>query len=203
MYINSDLKSPEHIHALAFVNKAKIGLNTKVYQFASVILGATIGDNTIIGPNAMINGSHIGNDTLVSYGVNMGPGFKVGNNVFLGPEVVLCNDLWPRVDKAYFDVGRFTRDGEWAVIIEDFASLGARATVLPGVRIGRNAMVAAHAVVNKDVPDNHIFYANGHIEEIHNEETRLMRRMRFVRDQSQPSPAMMTQAGDMIGQGDE
>lgn len=203
MIINSTVSCPSLVHEMAFVNGSHIGWDTKVYQFASVILGARIGDRTIIGPNAMINGSTIGDDTLVSYGVNMGPGFKVGNNVFLGPEVVLCNDLWPRVDKAYFDVNRFTREGEWAVIIEDGASLGVRVSVLPGVRIGRNAMIAAHTVVAKDVPDNHILYSNGHLEEIHNEETRLMRRMRFVRDTSQPPESLMRQASDMIGQGDE
>jgi len=141
--------------------------------------GAKIGPRTIIGPCAMINGSHIGQDCKVSYGVNMGPGFIVGDEVFLGPEVVLCNDRWPRCHKQGFDVTEF--DGsKWAVIIEHGASLGVRATVLPGVRIGRRAMIASHAVVAKDVPDDHLLLADGTLREITDEERHVEKRMRFA-----------------------
>lgn len=171
------------IHPLAHVEGAQVGQGAKVFQFASVFGGAVIGAGTVIGPCAMINGSHIGADCKVSYGVNMGPGFWVGDRVFLGPEVVLCNDRWPRVHKDGFDVTEF--DGsKWAVIIGDGASLGARATVLPGVRIGRDAMVAAHSVVARDVPDGCLHLADGTITEITDEARHVGRRMRFAQDEA-------------------
>lgn len=173
------------IHPNALVEGAQIGVNAKVFQFASVFGGAVIGDRTVIGPCAMINGSRIGADCRVSYGVNMGPGFVIGDQVFLGPEVVLCNDRWPRVNKAHFDVTEF--DGsKWAVIIEHGASLGARATVLPGVRIGRRAMIAAHAVVARDVPDDHLLKPDGSLAPIENEPARLEARMRFAAPSVRP-----------------
>lgn len=173
------------IHPKAHVDGAQLGEGAKVWQFASVFGGAKIGDRTVVGPCAMINGSHIGADCKVSWGVNMGPGFLIGDRVFLGPGMVLCNDRWPRVGKDGFDVSAF--DGtRWAIIIEDDASIGAYATIMPGVRIGRNAMVASQAVVSRDVPDNHIIYADGHIEPIEDEARKLARRMRFAQPARRP-----------------
>ena len=173
------------VHPKAHVEGAQLGEDVKVFQFASVFGGAVIGDRTVVGPCAMINGSRIGADCKVSWGVNMGPGFLVGDRVFLGPGMVLCNVRWPWVDKAGFDVGEF--DGtKWAVIIEDDASIGAYATILPGVRIGRNAMVAAQACASRDVPDNHIIYADGHIEPIEDEGVKLRRRMKFAQPARRP-----------------
>ncbi len=173
------------IHPKAHVEGASIGEGAKVFQFASVFGGAVIGAQTIVGPCAMVNGSRIGENCRLSYGVNMGPGFWVGDNVFLGPEVVLCNDRWPRVDKEGFDVTEF--DGtKWAVIIEDGASLGVRATVLPGVRIGRNAVIAAHAVVARDVPDGHIYWNGGLIERIDDEAKHRAKRMKFAQAARRP-----------------
>lgn len=173
------------IHPKAHVEGAQIGADAKVFQFASVFGGAVIGERTVIGPCVMINGSRIGQDCKVSYGVNMGPGFIIGDEVFLGPEVVLCNDRWPRCHKTGFDVTEF--DGsKWAVIIEHGASLGVRATVLPGVRIGRRAMVAAHTVVACDVPDDHLLMPDGTLTEITDEDRKVANRMRFARPVLRP-----------------
>jgi len=188
------------IHEKAFVdNYSFVHQSAKVWQFASVILGARIDEKTVIGPCAMINGSEIGRRCLVSYGVNMGPGFKVHDDVFLGPEVVLCNDTWPRTLKDHFDVDRFKAENRYAVIIERGASLGVRVTVLPGVRIGRNAMIGAHAVVTKDVPDNHILFPSGKMEPIRNEGDKLINRMRFARDVSEPPPSLSQEQQDLLG----
>ena len=174
-----------HFHPLAYADPdVTIGDQTRVWQFASINRGAKIGARCNIGACAQIDGSVIGDDTKVCYGVNMGPGFKIGNNVFLGPEVVLCNDRWPRTAHAGFDTARFDGDN-WAVIIEDGASLGVRVTVLPGVRIGRNAMIGAHTVVARDVPDNYMMVKDFMVP-IADDEAMLKKRMRFARDNSDP-----------------
>ena len=158
------------IHSLACIENAKLGEGVRVYQFASVVRGAKIGARTVIGPGACIDGSEIGEDCRVGAGFHMGPGFRVGNGVFLGPYAVLCNDAWPRAHKEGFDIERL--ENGYAVIIEDGASLGVRATVLPGVRIGKRAMVAAGATVTRDVLDDHIWTREGVMKPIGDERRR-------------------------------
>jgi UDP-2-acetamido-3-amino-2,3-dideoxy-glucuronate N-acetyltransferase len=165
-----------YVHSSAIVTESTVGPGASVHQFASLVRGARIGRNTSIAPNALIDGSAIGDNCRVGYGVNMGPGFLIGDGVFLGPMVVLCNDNWPRAHKVDFDMSAFKR-GKRAVVIGDGASLGCRATVLAGVRIGRGAMIAAHSVVTRDVPDNHL-WLNGETQPILYER----QRMRFVRE---------------------
>ncbi len=177
------------IHPKAHVEGAQIEDGAKVFQFASVFGGAVIGPRTVIGPCAMINGSRIGADCKVSWGVNMGPGFLIGDKVFLGPGVVLCNDRWPRVDKAGFDIEAF--DGtRWAIVIERGASIGAYAAIMPGVRIGEGAMIPANAVVTRSVPSGDRWTHDGSTVEITDEMRQLERRMRFVEGPPRPSPAI-------------
>jgi len=79
-------------------------------------------------------------------------GITIENNVFLGPSVTFTNDKYPR-SKVYPD--EFMRTH-----IKEGASLGANATILPGITIGKNSMVGAGAVVTKDVPDNVLVVGN-------------------------------------------
>ena len=80
-----------------------------------------------------------------------GPGFKIGSDVFIGPNVTLANDAWPQAKKDGYEPEAF--DGtRWAVIVEDGVSIGANAVILPGVRIGKGAMIAAGSVVTRNVP---------------------------------------------------
>src|SRR5919112_1026472 len=102
---------------------AKIGKNVKIWHFAYV------GNDTIIGDNVMI-----GSLTHVDYKV------KIGKNVFIGPGATFTNDPYPMSPKM---VG---------VTVEDGAIIASRAVVKPGVRIGKNSVVAMAAVVTKDVP---------------------------------------------------
>ena len=95
----------------------------------------------------------------------MGPGFDVGDDCFIGPNVVFCNDRWPRaVKKGWDDVP--LRAGAATIVCEDRVSIGANATILPGVRIGARSMVAAGAVVHRNVPQQSLFKRDGTIAQI-------------------------------------
>lgn len=87
----------------------------------------------------------IGDNVTIKSGVYIWDGTRISNNVFIGPNVTFTNDKMPR-SKVYPD--EFSR-----ITIEEHASIGANATLLPGITIGKYAMVGVGAVVTKDVPD--------------------------------------------------
>lgn len=145
------------VHHLAHVeDDCAIGARTKVWQFASVTRGTVLGEDCTVSPHAMLDGSVYGDRTVISAGVAAGCGFEVGNDVFLGPNVTLCNDRWPTANKDGYR-GDLLRRGFVTVRIKDGSWVGANAVVLPGVTIGKNAAVAAGAVVHCDVPDGYLF----------------------------------------------
>jgi acetyltransferase-like isoleucine patch superfamily enzyme len=148
------------IHRLALVENAEIGPRTRVWQFASVIRGTKLGADCNVASCATLDGPVFGDRCIISQGVAMGPGFLFGSDIFVGPNVTICNDRWPRVSKTGFNIETFQR-GDFTVVVKDGATIGANAVVLPGVIIGRRVMIAAGAVVDKDVPDDHIFRRDG------------------------------------------
>lgn len=148
---------------------AQIGDGTIIHAFASVIRYAVLGENCSVATGACLDGCKFGNNVRIGHNVAMGPGFLIGNDVFIGPNVVFCNDAFPRAHKTGFKVARLLNQDEFSVIVEDGASIGANATILPGVRIGSKAMIAAGAVVTKDVPPNYIHFRDGSMREIGNE----------------------------------
>jgi acetyltransferase-like isoleucine patch superfamily enzyme len=164
------------IHPLAYVENAVIGARTRVRQFASVTGGTVLGEDCSVSPFAMLHGPRFGDRCRISGGVMMGPGFLVRNDVFIGPNVTVCNDSWPRVHKDRFDPDAFADHP--CVVIEDGASIGANAVILPGVRIGAHAMVVAGAVVAADVKAGHLYGLSGAQGPIGSEDTKV--RMRFA-----------------------
>lgn len=149
------------VHPKAEVHDdCSIGAGTKVWQFASVIRGARIGENCSIASGSCIDGSIIGDRTVIAHNLAMGPGFKVGNDCFIGPNVTFCNDAFPRAHKEGFDADAYS-DGRFAVIMKDGASVGAGAVILPGVVIGERAMIAANAIVSRDVPPDTLWLGQG------------------------------------------
>lgn len=173
------IDSTAFIHPKAHVEGAGIGARTKVWQFASVIRCAVIGADCKIAAKAGIDGSRIGDRCIISENAFIDPGMKIGNDVFIGPNVALCNDAWPRVGKdGWFDPGVLIRGDVVVTIVEDGASIGANATVLPGIRIGKDAMIAAGAVVERDVPAGHLYKRDGSITPI--DKSRPVRRMRVA-----------------------
>ena len=155
------------IHPKAHVDPDVIlGHGTRVWQFASITRGTVMGRDCSVSPFAMLDGSIYGDNVIVSGGVMAGAGFKVGNRVFLGPAALLVNDCFPAADKdGYRD--DLLRSGErFAVIIEDDAMIGGHAVILPGVRVGKGAVVAAGSIVTKDVPPGMVWRHNGYISPV-------------------------------------
>lgn len=140
-------------HALALCESTKIGPGTRIWAFAHILPGARIGRNCNICDHVFIeNDVSLGDDVTVKCGVQLWDGIEIGDRVFIGPNATFTNDRFPR-SKQYPD--HFLR-----TIVEDGASVGANATILPGLRIGRNSMVGAGAVVTKDVPAGAVVVGN-------------------------------------------
>ncbi len=141
------------IHPLSDVKSKNIGQKTKVWQYSVIFPQAVIGENCNICAHTMIeNDVQIGNNVTIKSGVYVWDGITLEDNVFVGPSVTFTNDKTPR-SKQYPD--EFLK-----TIVEQGASIGGNATILPGIRIGRNALVGAGAVVTKDVPENAIVVGN-------------------------------------------
>lgn len=133
------------IHPLADVQSIAIGEATRIWQFVVVLPDAKIGQECNICSHCSIeNDVVIGDRVTVKSGVHLWDGLRVGNDVFIGPNVTFTNDKYPKsVNINYKQL--FTH-------IAAGVSIGGGATVLPGIRIGANAIVGAGAVVTKDVP---------------------------------------------------
>jgi len=133
--------------------RADIGDDTRIWHLAQVREGARIGRGCNIGRGAYVGPDVVIGDSckLQNYALVYEPA-RLGNGVFIGPAAVLTNDEFPRA--ANLDGSPKTADDwtEVAVIVEDGASIGARAVCVAPVTIGEWALVAAGAVVTKDVP---------------------------------------------------
>lgn len=154
---------PPFIHPQAIVDMESIvGNGSKVWQFTSILRGTVIGEDCNVGACVTLTGARFGDRCKISSGVVMGPGFEIGDDVFIGPNVVLANDMWPFAETTgYDDVS--LRHGRLCVRIESFACIGANAVILPGVTIGARAVVAAGAVVERNVPPDMCWRRNGYI----------------------------------------
>jgi UDP-2-acetamido-3-amino-2,3-dideoxy-glucuronate N-acetyltransferase len=140
------------IHPQAYVEcGVTLGEGSVIRQFASVVRGARLGRSCVVSDTACVDGAFIGDGCRVGGGARLNPGLLAEANVFFGPNCVICNDVWPTVGKHGFDLSRFD-ESHAAVVLEEGASIGANAVILPGVRIGARAMIAAGAVVTRDVP---------------------------------------------------
>ena len=144
------------IHPLADVQSLDIGIGTTIWQFAIVLSGAKIGKNCNVCAQTFIESDVVvGDNVTIKCGVQLWNGMRVGNNVFIGSNATFTNDKHPKSLRGE------CRNWECApVIIEDNVSVGANATVLPGVRLGEGCVVGAGAVVTKDVPPGMIVVGN-------------------------------------------
>ena len=141
------------VHSLADVAECQIGKGTRIWQFVVVLKGAKIGTDCNICAQTLIEGDVvIGDRVTVKSGVQIWNGSVIGDDVFIGPNATFCNDLYPR-SKHY--PTQFN-----GVTIHNGASVGANATLLPGITIGEKAMVGAGAVVTKDVPARAVVVGN-------------------------------------------
>ena len=141
------------IHKTADVADCKIGEGTKIWQFVVVLKGAQIGSDCNICAHVLLEGDVVlGDRVTVKSGVQLWDGLRVGNDVFIGPNATFTNDRFPR-SKIYPESFAQT-------VIEDGASIGAGAVILPGVLIGTQAMVGAGAVVTRDVAPGSLVIGN-------------------------------------------
>ena len=141
------------IHPLADVKSLNIGTDTRVWQFSVIFKNAIIGENCNICAHTLIeNDVVIGNNVTVKSGVFLWDGTRVEDDVFIGPNATFTNDVLPR-SKIYPPTFK-------GVTLRKGASIGANATILPGVTIGYKAMVGAGAVVTKNVPDYAVVTGN-------------------------------------------
>jgi UDP-2-acetamido-3-amino-2,3-dideoxy-glucuronate N-acetyltransferase len=132
---------------------ARIGAGTRVWAFAHVLPGAKVGKNCNLCDHTFIeNDVVIGDEVTIKCGVYLWDGVELHDQVFVGPNVTFTNDKYPRSRQ---HPERYER-----TIVCRGASLGANATILPGLRIGERAMVGAGAVVTRDVPPNAIVTGN-------------------------------------------
>lgn len=135
------------IHPTATVEEgAKIGAGTKIWHYAHVRAGATVGEDCVIGKSVFLDSEAVlGRRVKIQNFVSVYSGVTIQDEVLVGPSVTFTNDLFPRV-----------RDGDenWTVVptvIEQGVGLGANCTIVCGNRIGKYSLIGAGAVIVRDV----------------------------------------------------
>ena len=140
------------IHPLSDVQSAHIGPRTRIWQFCVVLPGARIGADCNINAQVLVeNDVHVGDRVTVKPGVQLWDGLTLEDDVFVGPNATFTNDRVPR-SRQPFALQR--------TVVERGASIGANATILGGVRIGRGALIGAGSVVTRDVPAGELWVGN-------------------------------------------
>lgn len=143
------------IHETAVIDESStIGEGTKVWHFCHVLKDSTIGKNCTIGQNVVVGPSvTIGDGCKIQNNVSVFEGVTLEDFVFCGPSIVFTNVVNPRSE--------INRKGEFQkTLVRRGASIGANATILCGVTIGRYAFIGAGAVVTRDVPDYALVIGN-------------------------------------------
>ena len=140
-------------HPAALVESTRVGKRTRIWAFAHVLPGAVLGSDCNICDHVFIeNDVSLGDRVTIKCGVQLWDGVTLENDVFVGPNATFTNDPFPR-SKQYLEQPART-------VVKAGASIGANATILPGITVGRGAMVGAGSVVTKDVPPNAIVVGN-------------------------------------------
>ncbi|HUQ84651.1 MAG TPA: WxcM-like domain-containing protein [Gemmatimonadaceae bacterium] len=140
-------------HPQSLVESPNIGEGTRVWAFAHILPGAKVGRDCNICDHVFIeNDVVVGDRVTVKCGVQLWDGVALEDDVFVGPNATFTNDLFPRSRQRPEQFARTT--------VRAGASIGANATLLPGIEIGRGAMVGAGAVVTRDVPPGVVVTGN-------------------------------------------
>lgn len=132
-------------HPQSIVETRDVGKGTRIWAFTHVMKGVRVGANCNVGEHCYIeSGVVVGNDVVIKNGVALWDGVVVESGAFLGPNCVFTNDLFPRskviTERLQTSIG-------------EGASIGANATLLCGIEIGRYSLIGAGSVVTKSVPD--------------------------------------------------
>ena len=134
------------IHPNGLCESTSIGSRTRIWAFTHVLEGAVIGSDCNVCEQVFIeSGAVIGDRVTIKNGVQIWDGMQVEDDVFIGPNVTFSNDKYPRSRNSSFQM--------LPTLLKKGCSIGANATILPGITIGKNAMVGAGAVVTRSVAD--------------------------------------------------
>lgn len=136
------------VHDSSYVDEnCNIGENSKIWHFCHVLKGTTIGGNTTLGQNVVAGPNvKIGNNCKIQNNVSVYNGVEIEDGVFCGPSCVFTNVINPRAFIEKKDEFRKT-------LLKKGCSIGANATIVCGITIGQYALIAAGAVINKNVPE--------------------------------------------------
>ena len=141
------------VHPSGICESDQVGDGTRIWAFSHVLPGARIGADCNINDHVFIeNDVVIGDRVTVKSGVQLWDGVRLGDDVFVGPNATFTNDEFPR-SKHYPDEFPQT-------VVGPGASVGANAVLLPGIKVGRRAMIGAGSVVVRDVPAHAIVVGN-------------------------------------------
>lgn len=149
----ADKAQKKQIHPSAQTGGASIGSGTRVWQFCIILPQARVGCDCNICAQVLIESDvAIGDRVTIKCGVQLWDGTRIEDDVFIGPNATFTNDRTPRSKKArrHLPVTR----------VRTYATIGANATILPGLTIGKGAMVSAGAVVTRDVSDHALMIGN-------------------------------------------
>ena len=141
------------IHPAGLCESSHVGSGTRIWAFAHVLGGATVGRDCNLCDHVFVeNDVVVGDRVTVKCGVQLWDGVRLGDDVFVGPNATFTNDRFPR--------SRRPPEAFAHTVVEAGASIGANATILPGIRIGARAMVGAGSVVVGDVPPDTVVVGN-------------------------------------------
>tara|TARA_Y100001958_G_C21127505_1_gene469788 strand:+ start:339 stop:914 length:576 start_codon:yes stop_codon:yes gene_type:complete len=145
------------IHNSCYIDEnVRIGTNTKIWHFSHIQSGSIIGKSTTIGQNVNIgNNVKIGNCVKIQNNVSIYEGVEIEDYVFCGPSMVFTNILLPRSEFPQRGSKHYMK-----TIVRKSASIGANATIVCGITIGRYALVGAGSVVTKSIPNFGLVYGN-------------------------------------------
>lgn len=156
------------VHPMGLCESESVGDGTRVWAFAHVLPGAVIGEDCNICDQVFVEGDVIvGDRVTLKCGVQLWDGLRVEDDVFIGPNATFANDRFPRSQQQPTSYARTT--------IRRGSSIGANATILPGLEVGEEAMVGAGAVVTRSVPAHAIVVGNparivGYVDSARNEQ---------------------------------
>jgi len=143
------------IHPTALVESDEIGSGSSIWAFVHVMKGARLGTNVNVGDHAFIeSGAIVGNNVTIKNQVLVWEGVQIEDNCFIGPRVTFTNDRNPRSPRMPTSQARYGDKQNWMsrTIVREGCSIGAAATICPGIVLGEYSMIAAGAVVTADVP---------------------------------------------------
>ncbi|MEP6535859.1 MAG: WxcM-like domain-containing protein [Bryobacteraceae bacterium] len=171
-------------HPLAVVESSAIGDKTRIWAFAHILAGARIGSGCNICDHTFIeNDVVLGDRVTVKCGVQLWDGIDIEDDVFIGPNATFTNDGFPRSGQH--------REKHPRTRLRKGSSIGANATILPGLTIGERSMIGAGSVVTRDVPPDAIVAGNP---------ARISGYVGLTEDRMQPAVSPPTEAGSVATQ---